>query len=506
MAFDIKGTVTSSMQKGNGQDFPSDESSTSHEEWYSGLADVVDFISGIANFIGIIDEVVGPVVFVGGLFALWKKRRKRGDRIGRKRPDAPRGPRLRRKRQPLTKPPASVNRAAGDLMAEAMKNGLGVPLVYSPKKKRRAGTNSDRDSDSSKTDPPRGRRIANAYRQLKLYWLIHDTSPKPEFEVSDWQFVPAADFANDEGYRFSEALTLSFGLAPGELAEHFKRSVLTADKYKEKTMVVATPHDVHDEDAWVRTIIVESGRVGIDDQRRKRVVLYSSPKAVAAGSHVGRIKRREVPDDAIWIVCNTKHAAPPGPRWWEDPDECRSKHSVAAVVNDEQREHVQTLINGDLRMKAGLWVILGPVASGWTFAAGFFDSDQDNKVPFIAAGVSWFIFFLLVSFAVLCYRLWVANRARRWLDKDGMTKDQWSGSTVRGLAVGKLANMVSVVSKESPTSLGSFITRTRTSGTIAAGCLPAAAASHERSGRFRRMLEKVKGGARLKRTRRKAVD
>ena len=324
MALGIKGKVTSSMQRGGGQDSLSDEISTSQEEWYSWLADV---ILEIAKFIGGLGEVIGAVVFLGGLITLWRKRRKAGERIGRNRPAAPRGPWLKRNKLPLTKPPASVNRAAGDLMAEAMENGLGVPLVYSPKKKRKAGTGSDGDSNPSKIDLPSGRPIANAFRRLKLYWLTHHTSPKPEFEVTDWQFAPAADFADDEGYRFSEALTLSFGLASGELAEHFKRSFMTADKYKEKTVVVADPHNVHNRGAWVRKIVVESGRVGIDDQRRKRIVLYSSPRAVAAGSHVGRTKRRRVPDDAIWLVCNTKQDAPPGPSWWEDPNECSSKQT-----------------------------------------------------------------------------------------------------------------------------------------------------------------------------------
>lgn len=500
MALGIKGKVTSSMQRGGDQDSLSDESPTSQEEWYSALADVIleaaKFIEGLGDFIW-------ALVFVGGLIiTVWKQRRKVWERIGRIRPAAPRGPRLKRKKQPLTKPPASVNRAAGDLMAETMENGLGVPLVYSPKKKRRAATSSDRDSDSSNIDPPVGRPIANAFRRLKLYWLTHDTSPKTEFEVSDWQFAPAADFADHEGYKFSEALTLSFGLAPGELAEHFKQSFLTADKYKEKTVVVATPHNVHNRGAWVRKIVVESGRVGIEDQRRKRIALYSSPKAVAAGSHVGRIKRRKVPDDAIWLVCNAKQAAPPGPRWWEDPDECRSKHSVATVVNGEQREHVQTLIMDDQVMRAGMWFVLGPFASGLLFAFGYFDSDQDSKVFFIAASVYWFVFFMLVSLGVLCHRLWGANRARRWLNKEDMTKDQWSGSTVRGLAVGKLANMVSVAKDIEPTFLRSLITNSNPASTSASGRRRVAAAFHKAFGRCRHMWEKVKDWASLKRRRR----
>ena len=135
-------------------------------------------------------------------------------------------------------------------------------------------------------------------RVIAVLMMLRPSSPKPAFVITDCERVPATRDSSGGGFR------LKIRLGHGEHAAHFRKSVEKACWGHERVLAICTPEQLTKLSAHVPCFLVEVPQrrhIGEDDEGSYVWVESADPIGETRG-HEWQPRRKDVPEDAIWLV------------------------------------------------------------------------------------------------------------------------------------------------------------------------------------------------------------
>lgn len=313
----------------------------------------------------------------------------------------------------------------GKHLVDAVRGGAGVPMVYV----RRANP------------------VANFFRWLRFCVVLQDKTRKSAFEIVRWSHFPADHLAPEAANTGSAGSVLLVELAQSERRDHFKRSVKAGATASRRPIVLATVRDLCDATAWVRVIFVNGLRPVMDTQSQTRVALGSSTAVDSGTSAWSRIRQKDVPPDAIWLICDSGSQLPPAADWGSEPESFDA--SPRPPRSGHTEEYLKDEASSWRNSKAALWLVLGLelAAIPFALAVGVFDGGVSRGL--LAFSISW----LAVAVLLLVWGVWFAVSSafvESWWDRcmipdigEEATSAIWTGGTARGVFLGRLLHQVS---------------------------------------------------------------
>ena len=317
----------------------------------------------------------------------------------------------------LVEPLRTTDARLGKHLVETVRSGAGVPLVCCR----------------------RETRFGNLMRWTRLYCVLQDTTPKSVFEVVEWRHIPAEYLDGEVVYQGSAGSVLFFHLADRERREHFERSANVGVSGSRRPIVLLKAEDLCNSSAWLRRIDVNVLDAGLDDNSRTGVALPSSLFSRLEGTATSRIRQKEVPPDAIWLVCDDDDLKPPSPDWGDEPESSRA--TLRPVHMPGVLEHLGKQAKRWRQQKWLFWFAFGLVPAAFTMYGSFVDDPGNFQI-----GMRVFSIFWLSATAVAAgISLWIAWRGSSKESKWEIGEEiraKWTGGTARGMFLGQLLKEV----------------------------------------------------------------
>lgn len=327
-------------------------------------------------------------------------------------------------------------------LVNAVRSGAGIPLVY-------AG---------------RENKVADFLRRARAIYVLQDTTPKSAFAVCQWQHLPAAHLDAEVVYTATAGSALFVELASTESSGHFLRSVKAGRSTGPRPIVIATPENLCRPSAWLRCIQVDAREATVDASSPARVALPSSAALKAGETAATRMRQKDVPPDALWLICDSDDQSPPSPKWGDTPETFTT--SPRPSRSTTEGDHLDAMAKSWRTNKLILWLLAGlgvPVLAAvlsfmvfWLLAAIWW------LAPALRSSVSWSFSTLLstievvtmvsavwfaVSALVAINALWAAAKSKcvayMWRRKEGFKTADWLGRTKRTVFLTRLLDGIS---------------------------------------------------------------
>ncbi len=322
---------------------------------------------------------------------------------------------------PMLQPFTPVLDSDGPTLAAAYRCGNGAPLVYRP----------------------HGNQFVNVLRSAYLQWLAADTRRKPVFEVDGWGILPAKTAGNTSMYPHSSGAMLEVRLASGENSLHFKHSLAAWRSPTKRLVAIAGVDDLRDGTARVRCMYVDATSFDRGPDDPKTVLLASSTSMELEEGCIFTLRQKDVPAEAIWLMCNMANVRASAQDWGQKAEWHQSQPNPQSPQCHAHKEAVDRLLKADKGRNRMAWLLFGPGFSAAILLASLTlwllnDEGSDQWATLAAISVIW-------AFITTAAMIWIVldiatNHLRKklWLQQDKMQPAEWTGGTLRGLAVGRL--------------------------------------------------------------------
>ena len=286
-------------------------------------------------------------------------------------------------------------------------------------------------------------KLVSLVRFIQLNFFIHDTSPKPAFEIAAWGYHPVAGMEMGVVYNLSEGFILHVELAEGELVRHLKKSIEARALLAESLVVVAPLASLYDRNAPVRCFLVDTSNIGLDDRNPKKIAFASAVPNSNGRQPAHSMFNGQVPPRAVWLVCDDPNAKEPNDNWWvrhvegeagpRNTDESSLEY-VSLTVRRMRKSKLE-LAALVLSLPAVMFMLFGlfvPEYRSWAWPIAFF-------WMFL---VSYFLLFILLGLVLRRARSWM------WLRAEKTKRKNWHGRTTRCIAAGNMVRGVALSDKK----------------------------------------------------------
>lgn len=326
----------------------------------------------------------------------------------------------------LVEPLRTGDKWVGRHLVDMVRSGAGVPMVYM----RRPSL------------------LANTLRRVRFRTILQDRTRKSVFEVASWRHVPASRMGSAVAFAGSAGSVLVLDLARRERREHFKRSLRAGVTGSRRPVVLATPDDLCDPAAWVRCVEVNGHRPVVDEQSRTGVCLVTWSIADPGSAAWSRVRQKDVPPHAMWLICDSDDQALPSHDWGETPESFAATPRPPSPLPDKDRlkEHSKWW----RREKMALWVVLGLEPAALAIALALLVANGGLDRGLWAFAIAW----LSVCALLLLNGLWSAATSAFsdcWWGRymvPGIGEDtsaaNWTGGTARGVFLCQLLQKASL--------------------------------------------------------------
>ncbi|WP_419932221.1 hypothetical protein [Candidatus Poriferisodalis sp.] len=268
--------------------------------------------------------------------------------------------------------------------------------------------------------PAKTRRL-RASRALRRYLLTMDTQPKGGFAITQWHYRPLVATDETDGSSYQAAFELDVEVHAKENRRHLSRSLRAVPQSSSSTrlVVLASAHDMLNDDATVRCLVVDALVTEYADQPCGRLTLRQYSPLLDGSPTVYSRVRRLVPDNAIWLVVPVTTCREPTSLWGHleerfaladaMPDEPAGEHLSDSSIEQEMRRRLKR----HRRVRFAIWFILSFGASGFLllrqttirYAMPRGAGNWDLAVYVLNSGL-----ILLLSLGIAAY-LWIAAYA-----------------------------------------------------------------------------------------------
>ena len=309
------------------------------------------------------------------------------------------------------------------------------------------------------------RRLVNVWRVLRLNFLIFKTAPKPAFLIAAWQFEPRHASQPGIHCRYLGGFILSLTLHQNENRWHFRRSLRHSkgSTRNRRLIAVASAQQLVEPTAWVRCMIVDTEQMDFPKGDYGKVAMASADPLTHNGSTSYRLRQKDVPDDALWLISIDSSHPEPCSNWDQTPElvESLPLPTTQEIREDEDSGNLEDDIDKMLRgTHIGtllVWILLGPGAVlvlAVVTVLGFLTltiSRLEFFAPTISlradpifytilgtVGVIWIVTYLYALVSYLLYRARESVRGRWWSHRESRPLRAWKGGTQECLIMGSL--------------------------------------------------------------------
>ncbi len=383
---------------------------------------IEEFFPQIATIITIVGGAIGLLSYIQRRIARWwqQSRSSSSEALGIvQRPQAD------SYRRPLLRPSRPLGTLSSEDLVKSIRCEVRVPLEYW----RHSG------------------RLLNFWRRMKLEFFTLQTSPKPSFTVSGWRYDMGSSHLVDDIRRCSGGFLLHMTLHRNENAQHFRRSLRAgkSNVCSKRVVAIASAEDFVRPTAWVRCLVVNAYSLNLAIDSFQEVVVRSSDPLLVDGPIVFRLRRRYVPDSAIWIITMNPNHIEPSSSWGQSPERLETHASPPeSALHDGEKYRYDELIERQGRYayiaKLAFLVLLGPIMALLIAGIAVLMPGAPSEVAarvVVTVSAPWFV---VSTYGIVIYSVYLAVeslRGYRWCHS-GRTLRVWKGGTVDCLLFGGL--------------------------------------------------------------------
>ena len=299
------------------------------------------------------------------------------------------------------------------------------------------------------------RKLVNLWRLLRLNFLTFKTAPKPAFLIADWRFEPRYSSQSGTHCRYLGGFILSLTLHQNENRWHLRRSLRhSKGRTRNRRLVaVASAQDLVEPTAWVRCMVVDTDQMDLPKGDYGKVAMASADPLAHNGSTSYRLRQKNVPDDAIWLISIDSSHTEPYASWSQNPElvESLPLPTTQEIREDEDCDILEDDIDRILRAtRIGtllVWILLGPgvvllmaVVTGLELFALTISGRVESVFYTILStvGAIWIVTYLYALMSYLLYLGRESVRGHWWSHRESRPSRAWKGGTQECLIMGSL--------------------------------------------------------------------
>ena len=208
---------------------------------------------------------------------------------------------------------------------------------------------------------PHPSRIRSAGRWIKRNFWTFDTDPKPAFAITGWDYRRQRDLGSSHFPEHSIGFILSFELEERESPSHFLHSLKSAKQCEQRLVAIAPVEALADPTAWVRCLVVNAYNTDISPDQKRRVAVQATRVTALPNGSVFRARQKDIPDDALWLICRAPAQTPPGPDWGQTSAHLTPASTHFPAPPDEHRQHITQARRRDHRWQLKVGLVFGLV-------------------------------------------------------------------------------------------------------------------------------------------------
>ena len=299
------------------------------------------------------------------------------------------------------------------------------------------------------------RKLVNLWRLLRLNFLTFRTAHKSAFLVADWRFEPRHSSQPGTHCRYLGGFILSLTLHQNENRWHLRRSLRHSkgSNRNRRLVVVASAQDLVEPTAWVRCMVVDTDQMDLPKGDYGKVALASADPLAHNGSTSYRLRQKNVPDDALWLISIDLNHTEPCASWGQTPElvESLPLPSTQEIREDEDcdilEDDIDRILCGTRIGTLLVWILLGPgvvLLMAIVTVLGFFAltiSGGGESVFYTilsSAGAIWIVTYLYALVSYLLYLGLESVRGCWWSHRESRPLRAWKGGTQECLIMGSL--------------------------------------------------------------------
>ena len=302
-------------------------------------------------------------------------------------------------------------------------------------------------------------RLRTADRWATRNLFTFDTDPKPAFAIKSWRFDLERDLDASEFFGHSTGFLLRVELEQGESRSHLLKSFKNGKSVEKRVVAIAPVEALADPTVWVRCLVVNAYAADAPDSQKSMIGVQSARESET----VFRARQKDIPDDALWLICRGQGQTQPGPDWGHSSDHFDADPDDFPQMPKKHREHLERARRRDRQRQWRLWLmavpgfVVGLVVMGillgtlgvflqWWFSLfgspiqwPWWLTEVILRVWFYFAVVPWSVGVSLAALLWLSKSLDARSTKRRWLRRDGRKETTyWPGGTAECLRLGHL--------------------------------------------------------------------
>ena len=383
-------------------------------------------IVGLA--VSVLVAVVGPPLGAVATERLYRFRRPSGE-AGSSGPGLARPQPLGSHRQPGNRPARPFQGSTPEKLARSMRCSGRVPISHYRHQ----------------------RWLVAFWRAVTLNLFPVKTLPKSAFTAVDWQYEPSALTGLAAGHPYCGGFELRVRLHRHENRYHLRRSLRVGGlrARSRRLVVIASARDIFDPESWVRYLVVDADTLCLPKQGRGWVAVRGADPSSVDAPVVHRLRHKEVPDGAVWLIVPTSAYCPPAADSEEAADRLdqQTRATIEAAPQDcrdiDNEDYVRHCVTWNRSVTLAIWALLGPVALVVALLAlAFLERLPAASVTFVEVGIVawvWYTSAYAVVSVLACAQLLLETlTVRVWRRRENQAHSDWKGGTDECLVVGRL--------------------------------------------------------------------
>ena len=383
-------------------------------------------IVGLA--VSVLVAVVGPPLGAVATERLYRFRRPSGE-AGSSGPGLARPQPLGSHRQPGNRPARPFQGSTPEKLARSMRCSGRVPISHYRHQ----------------------RWLVAFWRAVKLNLFPVKTLPKSAFTAVDWRYEPSALTGLAAGHPYCGGFELRVRLHRHENRYHLRRSLQVGGlrARSRRLVVIASARDIFDPESWVRYLVVDADTLCLPKQGRGWVAVRGADPSSVDAPVVHRLRHKEVPDGAVWLIVPTSAYCPPAADSEEAADRLdqQTRATIEAAPQDcrdiDNEDYVRHCVTWNRSVTLTIWALLGPVALVVALLAlAFLERLPAASVTFVEVGIVawvWYTSAYAVVSGLACAQLLLETlTVRVWRRRENQAHSDWKGGTDECLVVGRL--------------------------------------------------------------------
>ena len=135
-----------------------------------------------------------------------------------------------------------------------------------------------------------------------------------------------------------------------------------------RLVVIASAREIFDPESWVRYLVVDADTLCLPKQSRGWVAVRGADPSSVDAPVVHRLRHKEVPDGAVWLIVPTSAYCPPAADSEEAADRLdqQTRATIEAAPQDcrdiDNEDYVRYWVKWNRKVTLAIWALLGPVA------------------------------------------------------------------------------------------------------------------------------------------------